>query len=156
MMTLSTLTYHEDLKILTREGIAKLCPPGIVAREYDSLWFIMSPGELGTQGRYLLVGLSSSSSAHMRLEDILLYQPDAPQESAQLTLPWYAPPCLPPTTSDVIETPRDQRTPEEIAIYLKKRFIPYNLLGKRQPEIRWVAICLTSEHTEESDPRYAD
>ncbi len=37
MMTCSTLTYPEDLKILINEGIAKLCPLGIVAREYDSL-----------------------------------------------------------------------------------------------------------------------
>ena len=29
-MTCSTLTYPEDLKILIREGIAKLCPPDIV------------------------------------------------------------------------------------------------------------------------------
>ncbi len=33
----ATLTHPEDLKILIREGIAKLCPPGIVAREYDAL-----------------------------------------------------------------------------------------------------------------------
>ena len=78
MMTCFTLTYHEDLKILIREGIAKLCPPGIVAREYDSLQSVLSPGELGTQGCYLLVGLSSSSSVHLRLIDIFLYRPDAP------------------------------------------------------------------------------
>jgi hypothetical protein len=78
MMTCSTLTYPEDLKIIIREGIAKLCPPGIVPREYEALQFIMSPRELVTQGRYLLVGFLSSSSAHLRLSDILLYQPDAP------------------------------------------------------------------------------
>ena len=37
MMTCSTLTHPEDLKILIKEGIAKLCPPGIVAREYEAL-----------------------------------------------------------------------------------------------------------------------
>jgi len=121
-MTCSTLTHPEDLKILIREGIAKICPPGIVAREYDSLQFILSPRELGTQGRYLLVGLSSSSLAHLRLIDIILYQPDAPQESMQMTLPWYAPPYLTPTSSNVIDTLRDQRTPEEIATYLKDSY----------------------------------
>jgi hypothetical protein len=98
MMTCSTLAYPEDIKILIREGISKLCPPGIVAREYDSIQFVLSPGELGTHGRYLLVGLSSASSAHLRLRDILLYQPDAPQKAVQLTLPWHVPPYLTPTT----------------------------------------------------------
>ena len=51
MMTCSTLAYPEDLKILIREGIAKFCPPGIVARKYNSIQFILSPGELGTYGR---------------------------------------------------------------------------------------------------------
>ena len=111
MMTCSTLTHPEDLKILIREGIAKLCPPSIVAREYEALQFILSPGELGTQGRYLLEGLLSSSLAHMRLKDVLLHQPDAPQDSMQMPLPRYAPPYLTPTSADVIDTPRDQRTP---------------------------------------------
>jgi hypothetical protein len=47
-MTYSTITHPDDLKILIREGIAKLCPSGIVAREYESLQFILSLGELGT------------------------------------------------------------------------------------------------------------
>jgi hypothetical protein len=156
MMTCSTLTHPEDLKILTREGIAKLCPPSIVAREYEALQFIMSSRELGTQGHYLLVGLLSSSSAHLRLRDVLLHQPNAPQESMQMILPWYAPPYLTLTSSDVIDTPRYQHTPEEIATYLKRRFLPQNLSGKRHPEIRWVTTCLTSEPTEMSAPRYAD
>ena len=37
MRTCSALTHPEDLKILVIEGIAKLCPPGIVAREYEAL-----------------------------------------------------------------------------------------------------------------------
>ena len=81
MMTYSTLAYPEDLKILIRENIAKLCPPGIVAREYDAIQFVLSPGELGTQGRYLLVGLSPASSTHLRLRDILLYQPVGAHEA---------------------------------------------------------------------------
>ena len=43
--------------------------------------------------------------------DILLSQPEAVHESQIQTQPWLAPPFLPPTTSDVMETPRDQRTP---------------------------------------------
>ena len=152
MMTCSSLNHPEDLKILIREGIAKLCPPGIVAREYEALQFIPCLGELGTHGRYLLVGLfSSSSAAHLRLRDVLHNQPDAPQESMQMTLPWCTPPYLTPTSSDVIDTPRDQRTLEEIATYLKRRSLPQNLSGKRHPEIRWVTTCLTSEPTEESE-----
>jgi hypothetical protein len=50
MMTYFTLAYPKDLKILIRKGISKLCPPGIGAREYDSIQFVPSPGELGTQG----------------------------------------------------------------------------------------------------------
>ncbi len=37
MMTCAPLAQPEDLKLLLREGIAKLCPPGIVTREYNSL-----------------------------------------------------------------------------------------------------------------------
>jgi hypothetical protein len=92
----------------------------------------------------------------MRLRDVLLHQPDTPQESMQMSLPWHAPPYMTPTSPDVIDTPRDQRTPEEIATYLKRRFLPQNLSGKRNPEIRWVTTCLTFEPTEETAPRYAD
>ena len=73
-----------------------------------------------------------------------------------MTLPWYAPPYLTPTSSDVIDNPRDQRIPEEIATNLKRQFLPQYLSSKRHPEIRWVTTCLTSEPTEESAPRYAD
>jgi hypothetical protein len=55
-----------------------------------------------------------------------------------------------------MDTPRDQRTPEEIATYLNKRFLTQNLPGKRQPEARWVTTYLTSEPTKEYAPRYAD
>ncbi len=48
MMTCSTLTHPEDLKILIREGTAKLCSPVIVAREYDALQLVMFPREIGT------------------------------------------------------------------------------------------------------------
>ena len=56
----------------------------------------------------------------------------------------------------VIETPRDQRTPDEIANYLKARFRPHAQHGKKAPEVRWTTTCLTTKPTEESAPQYAD
>jgi len=76
MMTCAPLTFPEDLKLLLKKGLAKLCPPGMVSREYEAMQFCLSPGEPGTQGCYLLIGLSTLSGAHMRLRDVLLYQPD--------------------------------------------------------------------------------
>jgi hypothetical protein len=35
MMTCAPLTFPEDLKLLLKEGLAKLCPIGIVPREYE-------------------------------------------------------------------------------------------------------------------------
>ena len=74
-MTSTPLKQPEDLKLLLREGITKLCPPGIVTREYNSLQFVTAKGEAGTQGTYLLLGLSTLSQTHLRLRDILLSQP---------------------------------------------------------------------------------
>ncbi len=51
---MSPLSFPEDLKVLIREEIFLLCPPGIVPREYEALEFCMSPGKPGTQGHYLL------------------------------------------------------------------------------------------------------
>jgi len=118
------LAQAEDFKLLLREGIAKQCPPGIVTIEYNSLQFVSAKGETGTHGSYILVGLSTLSKTHLRLRDILLSQPKAVQESQIQTLLWLASPFLTPTMSDVIETPRDQRTPDEIANYLKAIFRP--------------------------------
>jgi len=39
MMTCAPITVHEDLKVLLRKGLSKLCPPGIVIREYEALQF---------------------------------------------------------------------------------------------------------------------
>jgi hypothetical protein len=75
MMTCAPLTQPEDLKLLLREGIAKLCPPGFVTREYDYLQLVTAKEEPGTQDSYLLVGLSTLSQTHLRLKDILLSQP---------------------------------------------------------------------------------
>ena len=76
MMTYAPLTFPEDLELIHKEGLANLCPTDIVPREYEALQFCLSPGEPGTQGRYLLVGLSTFSRAHIRLRDVLIFQPD--------------------------------------------------------------------------------
>ncbi len=75
MMTNTPVAQPEDFKLLLREGIAKLCPPGIVTWDYDSLQFVTAKGEAGTQGSYLLIGLSTCFMTHLRLRDILLSQP---------------------------------------------------------------------------------
>ena len=106
MMPCSPLTDPEDLKVLIREKITKICPPGNVLREYEALRFCLVSGEPGTQGHYLMVGLSTSSGTHMRLWNVLLYQPDFVHETMPLTLPWFEPPYLAPTASDVLETPQ--------------------------------------------------
>jgi len=66
MMACAPLTFPEDLKLLLEEGLAKLCPPCIMSREYEAIKFCLSPGEPGTQGHYLMVGLSTLSGAHIR------------------------------------------------------------------------------------------
>ena len=76
MMICSPIIVLEDLKVFYREGLAKLCPPGNVPREYESLQVGLSPGEPGTHGHYLLFGLSTLSGPHMRLRDVLLFQHD--------------------------------------------------------------------------------
>ena len=76
LMTCTPLTFPEDLKLFLKEGLAKLCPPGIVPREYEALQICLSPGEPGTLSHYLLVGLSPLSGAHVRLRGVLIFQPD--------------------------------------------------------------------------------
>jgi len=138
MMTYSPLTVHEDLKVLIMEGINKIYPPGNVPREYEAICLCLAPGEPGTHGHYLLMGLSTSSGTHMRLRDVLLYQPDFVHETMPLTLPWFEPPYLAPTAPDVLETPRDQRTPEEVLSFLKSRYRFKPSHGKNARELRWV------------------
>jgi len=134
MMSYTPLTVPEYLKVLIREGITKICPPGNVPREYEALRFCLAPGEPGTHEPYLMVGLSTSSGTHMRLRDLLLYQPDFVHETMPLTLPWFEPPYLAPTVFDVMETPRDQRTPEKVSTLLKSRYRPKALHGKKTRE----------------------
>jgi len=90
------------------------------------------------------------SDRHMCLRDILLFQPDSISESPQLTLPWYEPLFLPTTSSDVIETPRERRTPGEVATHLKGRYKPSPAQGKQPRELRWITTYLTAEPTKET------
>ena len=90
------------------------------------------------------------SDMHMCIKDVLLYQPDSIQEYPQLTLPWYEPPFLPPTSSDGMETPRERRAPGEEATYLKGRYKPNTAQGRRQRELRWITTPLVAEPTEET------
>jgi hypothetical protein len=73
-----------------------------------------------------------------------------------LTLPWHEPAFMAPSTSDAMETPRDQRTLEEIATYLKTMYRPMQQNGNKTKELRWVTTCLTSDPPEDSAPRYSD
>ncbi len=86
----------------------------------------------------------------------LLFQPDSVAESPQLTLPWYEPPFLPTTSSDVIETPRKNRTPGEVATYLKGRYKPNTAQGRRARKLKWITTYLTAEPTEETVRRYSE
>ena len=125
MMTCASLTFPEDLKLLLKEGLAKFCPPIIVPREYEALQCCLSPGEPGTKGHYLLGGLSALSGSHMRLRDVLLFQPDFLQEATTpFEHPWHELPFLALSAPDTLDTPRDQRTSGEVGTYLKVRFRP--------------------------------
>ena len=96
------------------------------------------------------------SDRHMCITDILLYQPDSIMESPQLTLPWYEPSSLPPTSLDVMETPRECRTPGEVATYLKGRYNTNTAQGRWQRELRWITTPFIAKPTEESVPRYSE
>jgi hypothetical protein len=65
----------------------------------------------------------------MCLRDTLLFQPDSIEESPALNLPWHELPFLPTTASDIIETPRENITPEEIATFYKGRYCPQARIG---------------------------
>ena len=100
-----------------------------------------------------LVELSTLSATHMRLRDVLLFQPDSLHETTLLVLPWHEPPFLAPSETDVyMDTPRDQRTPGEVDTYVKRRYCPKSLQGKIARELRWVTTCLSSDPTEKSTP----
>ena len=81
LITCALLTAPEDLKVLINEGLIKICPLALVPKEYEALQFRLVPGDTGTRGDYLAVGMSMLSDRHMCIRDILLYQPDSIQES---------------------------------------------------------------------------
>ena len=87
MMTSAPMSAPEDLKVLIKEALIKICPPALVPKEYEALQFRLVSGEANTHGDYLALGLSMHSERHMYLQDILLFQPDSIAESLQLTLP---------------------------------------------------------------------
>jgi len=80
----------------------------------------------------------------MRLRDVLLHQPDFTPETPVTNLPWLEPPFAAPSDQHTLGTPRDQRTPGEVADLLKVRFRPTLPAGKKPKEMRGVTTCLTS------------
>ena len=91
MMTYAPLANPEDLKVLIKEGLIKICTLALDPKEYEALKVRPVPDDTGTHGDYLAVGLSMLSNKHIYIKDIMLYQPDSSQESPHLTLPWYEP-----------------------------------------------------------------
>ena len=67
LMTCTPLSAPEDLKVLIREAISKLCLPYLLQPSYEVLRIFLSHGEPCTTGHHLLVGLQVASEAHMRL-----------------------------------------------------------------------------------------
>ena len=133
-----------------------MCLQGLVPTTYETFQFLLAPGELGTNGHYLLLGLQVKSGAHMRLRDVLLAQPGYTHESPATTLPWMEPPFAAPCGPSVLDTPQDQRTPKEIEASLKARYLPVPVAGKRPREKRWVTTCFTTEPSEVSVQTYLD
>ena len=155
-MTCTPPSAPEDLKVLIREGISKLCPPDLILTFYEALRFFLSLGESGTTGLHLLVGLHGAPEVHMRLMDALLCQPDFISESPVTTLPWLEPLFAAPSAPSGLGTPLHHRTPGEVADLQKARLRPTPAGYKKPKEFRWVTTCLTSDPTEETTPKYSD
>ncbi len=115
MMTCTPLSALEDLKVLIREGLTKICPPDLVKPSYERLRLFLSPGDSGTQGLHLLVGFQVSSEVHMRLRDVLLCQPDFIADNLGHITPWLEPPFAAPTAPQGMGVPPQQRLPNEVA-----------------------------------------
>ncbi len=79
----------------------------------------------------------------MRLLDVLLCQLYFARESSVTTILWLEPSIAVPSTPNVLGTPRDQQTTEEVADFLKSRFRPAPFAGKKPKEMRWVTTCIT-------------
>ncbi len=129
-MTCNPLSSPEDLKVLIREGITKLCPPDLVKPSYEALRFFLSPGDPGSQGLHLLVGLQVLFEVHMHLRDVLLCQPDFISDNLGTTLPCLEPPFADTFVPSGLGAPPQHRTPGEVADLLKARFRPPSHRGK--------------------------
>ena len=73
MMTCAPMSVSEDLKVLIKKALIKICPPALVPKECEALQFRLVSGETNTHGGYLALGLSMHSDRHMCLRDILLF-----------------------------------------------------------------------------------
>ena len=71
-------------------------------------------------------------------------------------MPRLDPPFAAPSSPPGLGTPLNQRTPGEVADFLKARFRHAHTWGKKPKEMRWVTTCLTSEPTEETTPKNSD
>ena len=80
MMTHIPISHPENLKPLIKTTIKLLTEEDEFENGYVSLRFCLAPSENGNGG-YLLLGLSPDSGTHMRLRDILLFQPDSAQDA---------------------------------------------------------------------------
>ncbi len=56
-MTGSPLSTPEDMKVLIKEGISRLFTADQVQASYEALRIFAAPGDLGTSGLHLLIGL---------------------------------------------------------------------------------------------------
>ena len=151
MMTCSPLLAPKGLKVILREGISKLCPPGSDngllrgAIFFLGAWRIRHHGPLPL-GR-ALGGIGGAYAPQRRPLD-LLCQPIIVLEIPVTTVPWLEPPFTAPSATHGLDTPIDQRTPGEVADLLKARSRPALVAGKKSKEVRWVTTCLISNPTE--------
>ena len=116
----------------SRKGYLNSAPRGSCHKNPRHCSFACPMGKPARLCHYLLVGLSALSGPHMRLRDVMLFQQKFLRESMPLIHPWHEPPFQAPSASDAMDTPRDQRTPGEVATYLKSRFCPKPYQGKRR------------------------
>ena len=75
LMTCSPLSTPEDLKVLIKEGISRLCTSDQVQASHEALHFFAAPGDPGTSSLHLLIGFQTTMGVHMKLRDVLLSQP---------------------------------------------------------------------------------
>jgi hypothetical protein len=99
--------------------------------------FCLAPGEQGTPGVYLLIGLSPGSKYHMCLRDILLVQPDSAANSSTGPQAWYPPPFMANPDGVSLAGPWDTHTPHEATAFLNAAYRPAPQPGKRTQDLKW-------------------